>query len=213
MLRLQARSATFSYLDARSLDIIQEHARENYQGWLKDVRFRGQSARDIVLVIGTYMTQNWEATTYVSNSTQSRVGGDTDVPQLLNIHGQIDREVWRKTTAGYSCGHAHEDAPTTEWKEDQPFQDCCNTCDPIPKTQCIFFRTTRIRERDWFIGKPLAEQIVQQSEAKEKVAKRRFLWFGRGRSSKSTHLEGVNQTKGMELEIGTSDDGDCVSIP
>jgi hypothetical protein len=220
MLRLQVQSATFSYLEARSLDIIQEYARENYPSWLKDDRFRGQSVRDIVLIIGTYMTQNWEATTYVSNSTQSRIGGNIDVPQLLNVHGQVDREVWRDTAAGYSCGHLHENTPTPEWNEDQHFQYCCNTCDPIPKTQCIFLRTTRIRERGWFIGKPLAEQIVQQSEAKEKVVKRRILWFGRGRSSNSTHLGGANQIKGMEQnpadqpehEIGTSDDGDCVSI-
>jgi hypothetical protein len=220
VLRLQARSVIFSYLDECNRDIVQEYAFDNYQSWLKDDLFRGQSVDDIVLVIGTYMTQNWEARTYVSNSTQSRVRGNIDVPQLLNFHGKVDREVWQRTAGGYSCGHLHEDTPTTEWNEDQHFQDCCNTCDPIPQTQCIFLRTSRIRERGRIIGKPLAEQTVQQSEATEKVVNRTVLWFRRSGSSRSTRLESSDQAKGtmvkpvdhLELEIGASDDGDCVGV-
>ncbi|KAF8810862.1 hypothetical protein BYT27DRAFT_7161421 [Phlegmacium glaucopus] len=148
VLRLEDERAVYSYLDKRSTENIAKYALKHYQSWLTLESFRGVSVEEIVVIMGTYMTKNWKAKTFISQSNQVNAGANVNVAALLTSHLDVGRSVSSWTNPGFSCGHLHRNTPSraTDGNNNSYFRFCCASCDPPPQNQSVFLRTGRIRE-------------------------------------------------------------------
>lgn len=159
MLNLQSGRAKHRYLDKPFRTLLGRHLENHYQTWLEETP--GVHAGDLVLVTGTYMTQNWEAATYRKRSSSTSV--DMSINAVCAIEGgvRLDWSTWTPGDRGFKLGHIHGE---TEINLPNPFETysfkaCCTTCQPPPENQCIFVWGWRIREMFDFFGYKLVRPV------------------------------------------------------
>ena len=91
------------------------------------------------------MTKNWEAATFVSNSTSVSGGLSVNAMSLADGQFKIDWRTCTPCNRGFNTGHSHPDQELPGHNTTPSFGACCH-CDETPENQCIFLRGWRIRE-------------------------------------------------------------------
>jgi hypothetical protein len=80
----------------------------NYRDWLDESGYGDiLSPHDLFLVTGTYMTKNWEAATFVTDSTSLGGGLSVEAMNLADGHFSVDWSTCNFRNKGFNTGHSH----------------------------------------------------------------------------------------------------------
>ena len=144
ILNVQSGKATYRYCDRKSKMRLGDYMLKNYRRWLSEHADERFDPRELFLVTGTYMTQNWEAATFQNSSTS--VSGDITVDAVL-AKGKmsIDWRTWTQGNRGFRLGHTHIGQNLPNHNTIPSFGACCNACEDPPENQCIFLRGWQVR--------------------------------------------------------------------
>src|ERR1700754_1470186 len=146
LLNLQTGRALFTYCEQTAKLRLGEYLKANYRSWLNDSGNANYfSAHDLFLVTGTYMTKNWEAAKFVTDSTSLGGGVTVEAMNLADGHFSIDWRTCNLRNKGFNTGHSHRNQDLPNHNNVPSFGACCH-CEQTPENQCVFLRGWRIRE-------------------------------------------------------------------
>jgi hypothetical protein len=215
-LALETHQALFTWLDRRAQPSLESYVLDHYREWLKHQKFSGLAVEDIVLVLGTYKTKNWNATACSTDSEDFSIlaEGHIRVPHLVDVQGRVEWNISQQSTPGYNCGHLHNDTIIDNRNDLNYFRNCGRVgCSP-PQTQSIFLRTFRVREvkRLWRLA--VVEITVQGESA---LGKHKFVVLPKntpaiGLTGAVPSSIGGNPVQSSQVENFQFVDSDCVSL-
>lgn len=161
------------------------------------------SAHDLFLVTGTYMTENWEASTFVTN--QSSYDGSISM-NAINLEGYcgIYWQSCKPGSRGFKTGHTHIGQTSMNHDNLRSFEACCH-CGQSPMKQCIFLRGWHIRKMIRFAESrlvvPISMENVRKSEwRRAQVVKKRDL-IDPKTMSESLHAQGLDSSEQVTSAI------------
>jgi hypothetical protein len=189
ILNVQSGKATFTYCDKESKIKLGEHMLNNYKQWIDNANYL--NPEELFLVTGTYMTHNWEASTFHKDDNTS-LGFDVTVDAVfLKGKMSIDWKTWRNGERGFRHGHTHIGQIYPHHDVVPSFGACCSTCLDPPENQCIFLRGWQVKEPALVKSRLACSASVESTEKEE-------LW-GLSLSSKSS-LASSTKTKDSSKE-------------
>ncbi|KAJ7207029.1 hypothetical protein GGX14DRAFT_635814 [Mycena pura] len=138
-LSLKDRRALVSYLPKHQRKILQDYILQHYKTY-------SISPEDIVVIVGTYKTGDWNAKVTTKWFRTRSVKGGLKGGDLGKSDVKSERDEQESRSPGYNCGHLHLDTVIGAAHGLNDFPACGrNPCNP--PAQCIFIHTLRVRRR------------------------------------------------------------------
>lgn len=114
--------------------------------------------RDLFLVTGTYMTGNWEASAFQTDSKSVKDDVSVQAVAMGDDQLSIDWNTCSTTNRGDRMGHTHLGQAANMANTGHSFEACCH-CEKQSQDQCIFLRGWQVREAHSFPKHVLAVPI------------------------------------------------------
>lgn len=153
-----------------------KYLKENYREILKKNKYADAlELHDLFLVTGTYITKNWEAAVFATDTSSGEEELCVKATRLANGYFSIDWESCILHNGGFDTGHTHlgQDLPNPD--SVSSFGACC-PCDQTPKNQCIFLRGWRIKEMVRFSKSSLVIPISVENVTNVEWRRAQIIW-------------------------------------